>query len=274
MSPELKQFEIERTVQRDPASLDAWECAHRGWWHLFQPTDDRNARARSFYEEAIRLDPQLVWAHYGLAVAHFNDVIDGVAEAPDRSIAEIVRAARTCVALDDRDPFGHFALGIAYSLTGQQEEMLAALRLAVQLNPSLASGYRWLGLYLAFAGQPDEAIATLEKGMRLSPQDPQMWHFLFGMAAAHAVGRRWEEAVQCAQRSLQRRPNAAMAYLILAASCAQLDRMDEARTAMQESLRLNPALSLARLKLLLAAADPAFVEGVIGALRRAGLPEE
>jgi adenylate cyclase len=243
MSPELKQFETERTVQRDPASLDAWECAHRGWWHLFQATEDRNSRARSFYEEAIRLDPQLVWAHYGLAVTHFNDVIDGLAEAPGQSIAEIVRAARRCVALDDKDPFGHFALGIAYSLTGQQEELLAALRLAVELNPSLASGYRWLGLYLAFAGQPDEAIATLEKGMRLSPQDPQMWHFLFGMAAAHAVGRR-------------------------------VDRMDEARTAVRESLRFNPALSVARLKLLLSAADPAFVEGATDALRRAGLPEE
>jgi adenylate cyclase len=273
MNPELLQFETERTVRREPSNLDAWECAHRGWWHLFQRTEDRNAKARSFYEEAIRLDPQFVWAHYGLAVTHLNDLLDGVAESPDRSVAEIVKAARTCIALDDKDPFGHVALGLAYSLTGQRAEMLAALRLAVQLNPSLASGYRWLGLYLAMVGESDEAIAALERGMRLSPQDPQMWHFLFGMALAYSAAGRSEDGVRWAQRSLQRRPSSVGAYALLAVNLTRLDRLEEARMAGREILRLNPAFSLASMKRLLSAADPAFVEGTIADLRRAGFEE-
>jgi TolB-like protein len=273
MNPELLQFETERTVRRDPSNLDAWECAHRGWWHLFQRTDDRNSKARSFYEEAIRLDPQFVWAHYGLALTHFNDLVDGVAESPDQSVVEIVRAARRCVALDDKDPHGHVALGLAYSLTGQREEMLEALRLAVQLNPSLANGYRWLGIYLAMVGQSDEAIAALERGMRLSPRDPQMWHFLFGIALAHAAAGRPEDAVRWVQRSLQRRPDWASAYVLLAVNLTRLDRMEQARSALREVLRLNPSFSIASMKRVLSAADPVLLEDTITGLRRAGLEE-
>jgi TolB-like protein len=267
MNPELRQFETERTIQREPRSLDAWECAHRGWWHLFQRTDDRNARARSFYEEAIRLDPQFVWAYYGLAVTHWNDVLDGVSEAPDRSTAEMVRAAQQCIALDDKDPFGHLAVGIAYSMTGRRAEMLAALKLAVQLNPSLSTAYRLQGNYLALCGQPDEAIASIEKGMRLSPQDPQMWNFLFGMAVAHFAASRYESAIDWCLQSLQRRPNA-FARGFLAASHALLGRIDEARSALGR----NP-FTVEQVRRILPAADPEVLERFIDGLRKAGMKE-
>jgi len=109
--------------------------------------------------------------------------------------------------------------------------------------------------------------------MRLSPHDPAMWIFLNGIAMAHAGARRFEEAVSWAQRSLQRRPDWLIAHLVLAASYAQLDRLDEARSALEEALRLQPALSVAGLKVMGSGADPGFIEGVIEALRKAGLKE-
>ena len=269
MNPELRQFETERTAQREPRSLDAWECAHRGWWHLFQRTEDRNARARSFYEEAIRLDPHFVWAYYGLAMTHWNDVIDGSTESADRSTAEMVRAAQRCIALDDKDPFGHLALGLAYGLTGRQAEMLAAMKLAVRLNPSLATAYRLQGNYLALCGKSDEAIASIEKGMRLSPQDPQMWNFLFGMAAAHFAASRYEAAIDWAQQSRQRRPNA-FASGFLAASYAQLGRIDEARTALKGDRGL---FTVERIRRIMSAADPDVLERFIIGVRKAGMQE-
>jgi TolB-like protein/class 3 adenylate cyclase len=268
MNPELRQFETERTVQREPRSLDAWECAHRGWWHLFQRTEDRNARARSFYEEAIRLDPQFVWAYYGLALTHYNDVLDALTQAPDRSTAEMVRAAQRCIALDDKDPFGHLALGLAYSLTGRREEMLAAMKLAVRLNPSLATAYRLQGNYLALCGQPDEAIASIEKGMRLSPQDPQMWNFLFGMSVAHFAASRYEAAIDWALQSRQRRPNA-FASGFLAASYALLGRIEEARSA----LGTRGLFTVESVRRILPAADPDVLDRLIDGLRKAGMQE-
>ena len=56
---------------------------------------------------------------------------------------------------------------------------------------------------------------------------------------------RYEEAIRWAQQSLQRRPDWPITYLVLAASYAQLDRIDEAQAAVQELLRLNPDFSLA-----------------------------
>jgi TolB-like protein len=264
MNPELRQFETQRTVQREPRSLDAWECAHRGWWHIFQRTDDRNSKARSFYEEAIRLDPQFVWAYYGLAMTHFNDVIDGTTESDDRSVGEMLRAAQRCIALDDKDPFGHLALGIAHSLTGRQDEMLAAMRLAVRLNPSLAAAYRFLGIFLALSGQPYEAITTLEKGMRLSPQDPQMWNFLFAMAAAHFAASRYDAAIDWALQSMQRRPNS-FASGFLAASYAFRGRVDEARKALGRD-----PYSLGRVRRMMSSAAPDVMERLVEGLSKAG----
>jgi adenylate cyclase len=180
----------------------------------------------------------------------------------------MVRAAQRCIALDDKDPFGHLALGLAYSLTGRREEMLAAMKLAVRLNPSLATAYRLQGNYLALCGQPDEAIASIEKGMRLSPQDPQMWNFLFGMSVAHFAASRYEAAIDWALQSRQRRPNA-FASGFLAASYALLGRIEEARSALGD----RGLFSVERVRRILLAADPDVRDRLIDGLRKAGMQE-
>lgn len=58
----------------------------------------------------------------------------------------------------------------------------------------------------------------------------------------------------------------------LAASCAQLDRMEEARAAADQILRLQPEFSISTMKLLLAAAAPDCTERMLDGLRKAGLP--
>jgi hypothetical protein len=60
---------------------------------------------------------------------------------------------------------------------------------------------------------------------------------------------------------------------VLAGCYADLDRLDEARGAVGELMRLNPDFSLAGVRLLISGADPAFAELVIDSLRKAGLRE-
>jgi adenylate cyclase len=273
MNPELRQFETERVARRDPQSLDAWDCAQRGWWQMFQPGGGRNAKARSLYEQAIELDPRSVWAYYGLAMTHYNDVIDLTTDSRDRSITEMVRAARRCVELDDKDPLGHVALGAAYSLTGQRHEMIAALQLAIELNPSLSTAYYWLGVLLAWGGRSDEAIENLDKAMRLNPKDPMVWITFHGVAMAHFAAERYEEAVDWAERSLHRRPKGGVAATILAASLAHLGRVEEARRIVTSSYGGRRLPSLSAVERNLAFAAPAVAERYLDGLRKAGLKE-
>jgi tetratricopeptide (TPR) repeat protein len=272
-APELRRFERDRAARKKPQDLDAWDRVQRGFWHFYQFTREDNTKARSLFESAADIDPHLSTAFTGLAWTYVADITYQWTDSPSEAPGKLLDAARRSLALDEKDSEGQVTLGAAYAFTGQQDKAIAALELAVQLNPSSAFAHTNLGMMLARSGRPDEAIATHEKAMRLSPQDPTIWTCLFGMAMAHFVAGRYEEAVKWAQQSVQRRADFAMPYRFLAASYAHLGRLDEARTALEEGLRLTPEFSLGSLQLITLGANPDFVGRMTDGLRKAGLPE-
>jgi adenylate cyclase len=272
--PEWMRAERERVARRAPESLDAWESVQRGWWHIMHMTKEENARARSFFERAIELDPNSVMAFALLAQTHLSEVAFQWTGDPGRSIAAALRAAQTAVSLDDDNSFGHYALGSAYQYSGQRKEALAALERVIELNPSSPWGHQGLGSVLVTSGRADEALESLEKAIRLSPRDPAMWNWLLDVAMAHFAAGRYPEAGEWARRSLQRNPGNLRAYRYLAASYAHLGKIEEARAALREFLRLDPDFSLSRLRVLTGAFDPGFIGRLADGLRKAGLKEE
>jgi adenylate cyclase len=269
MGPELWRFEQERAVRQDPQDLGAWDCAQRGMWHLNRLTPKDNAKARSHFEKSVELDPRFVLAHYGLAVTHYFDLAFSWSDSPDRSVAELTRTVGEWAGLDEKDPLGQMALGMAYRVNGQRDKAIAAFELAIRSNPSSALAHFYLGSTLAMAGRSDEAIATLEQGMRLSPRDPMLWAFLIGMAHAHFAAGRYRDAADWSRRSLQARPGWPPSARVLATSLAHLGRVDEARAAFEEALRVQPEFD-ASISGLFASADPDFVERFRDGLRKAG----
>jgi tetratricopeptide (TPR) repeat protein len=273
MDPELRRYEMERVSRQDPQNLEAWELVERAQWHFFKFNEGDNAKARVLCERACELDPHLALAFSAVAWTHWSDIVHQWTDSSARSIAELDRAARRGVALDDKEPFAHLALAWASSFAGQEEQALAAADIAVQLNPSFADGCAWRGIFLVRAGRADDAISSIEKAMRLSPQDPLMWGFLHTMALAQFGAERYEEAVEWARRSLQRKPDSPLASRILAASYAQLGRIDEARSAAEEVSRLTPEFSLSVASLIFASADASLRERLVEGLRKAGIKE-
>jgi tetratricopeptide (TPR) repeat protein len=219
------------------------------------------------------MNPQFAQAFAGLSFTHSFDADLQWSDAPEQSVAESYKAARRAVELDNEEALAHMALGAAHMRRGEQEEAISAFEFATQLNPGMVEAYRLLGIYLGLAGRPEEAIANLEKAMRLSPHDPWFFECLYGMAMAHIAAGRYEDAVDWAQRLRQRKPEYPVTYLILAGTYVRLERLDEAQSALEEALRLNPGYSLSAVRLALAGANVAFRERTIEALRKAGLPE-
>jgi tetratricopeptide (TPR) repeat protein len=84
---------------------------------------------------------------------------------------------------------------------------------------------------------------------------------------------RHEEALRELKASLARNPRAFPAYYILGIIYFELGRMDEARAAVKESLRLNPRLSISNLKRFVPYKNPSDVERQLSALRKLGFPE-
>jgi tetratricopeptide (TPR) repeat protein len=156
---------------------------------------------------------------------------------------------------------------------GQPKEHIAALERALSLNPSSAITHGFLGWAFSLGSRPDEAIAHLEKALRLDPRSPFKWMWLNYMSWAHFHAGRYETAIEWAGRSIQINLEDALAYRTLAASFAQLGRFDEARAALEEALRLEPDLSIAKVRSQNPTTDPDFLERWLDGLRKAGLPE-
>jgi adenylate cyclase len=270
MSPELQEFEWRRLVRQEPRNLDAYDRMARGMWHLRQPGRDENARARSLFEQAIELDPSSAGAFAGLALTHFNDVQYQWTSAPDRSISELRRAAQRSVALDPRLSQGQLIMAFAHQLVGERDDMIGAVERAIEVNPSNALGHAVLGLYLSQTGRPEETFPHIERAMRLSPRDPAFWLFFYSEATAHFGLRQYERTAERMQRSLRHRPDYFLSWGILAASQAHLGRLDDARSALGEVLRLQPELSEASLERFFVYADRDWFERFVDGLRRAG----
>ena len=78
-----------------------------------------------------------------------------------------------------------------------------------------------------------------------------MNEFLFTIGSAHFLEGRYEEAVEFAQKSLDMKSDQPGAWRVLAAANALIGKMEEAKKALGQMIRLAPKLTEARLRVFL-----------------------
>ena len=89
---------------------------------------------------------------------------------------------------------------------------------------------------------------------------------------AHYSEHRYDEAAQIAQQAIRIAPNNPTFRRQLAAAYAMLDRMDEARAALHEYLRLEPNHTISDASKV-PSKIPEHLNRFVAGLRKAGLPE-
>jgi tetratricopeptide (TPR) repeat protein len=152
-----------------------------------------------------------------------------------------IRAAE----LDDSDPWAHLALGYVAFTRRRTAEAVDEFRRALELNPNFAAAEGYLGWALAFDGRSQQAITHLERAIQMSPHDPQNAVFTAGIAVAHYMDGRFEEAIDFARKALQQRSGFSAGNRIYIASLAQSGRLEEARTMLAAAKEKLPELSIA-----------------------------
>ena len=78
----------------------------------------------------------------------------------------------------------------------------------------------------------------------MSPHDPQNAIFNVGLAAAHYLAGRYNEAIGYARKAVQQRSGWAPGYRIYCASLAQAQQVVEARAALNRLKELQPGISI------------------------------
>lgn len=160
-------------------------------------------------------------------------------------------------------------LGWLYLWQKQHDRAIAEAERTIALDPNFANGYILLGDIWTFAGQPEKAVEVIEKAMRLNPRSPGV--YFNNLGAAYLMARRYDETIEALKKCLARAPTYFWVHMNLATAYSELGREEEARAEVTEVLLINPQFSLETLRQTAPVKDPATLERVFAALRKAGL---
>jgi tetratricopeptide (TPR) repeat protein len=108
-----------------------------------------------------------------------------------------------------------------------------------------------------------------KKAMRLNPMYPT--EYLWNLGHAYYLMGRIEEAVETLNRARDRSPEYIPVIAYLAASYAELGRMEEARTQAAQFNRLSPRTSIDAWRHRLPYKDKKVADRLISSCRKAGM---
>ena len=274
IAPRLEQVEIERARRKQTENLDAYDYFLRALASLHEWTRESNDEALRLFYRAIELDPGFASA-YGLAAMCFHwRKVNGWIVDSAREIAEAERLGRRAVELGPDDAValsggGYALVFVAHDLSGGP----AFIERALTLNPNLAWALFSSGWTKAFLGDPEGAIIQLTHAIQLSPLDPHGFRARGGIAFAHFLAGRYEEAITWAEAALRQRPTYQASIRELAAACALAGRLPEAQKAMVRLRQLDPARRVSTVKDWVPLRRPDDLRRLEEGLRLAGLPE-
>jgi len=273
VQPHLLAAEGRRTAFLSPADLSAWELVARAQSQLWRLTRNDYDGAIESLKRAVEMSADFAPAQALLGFALvFAAHMGWVDKSESLSVGR--QHAERAIALDDRNPWGYWALGYAAMMQRRTEEAIAAFRGAVNLTPSSAAAHAHLSRGLAFAGHSDEAVRHGEAAMRLSPLDPEIALFRGGIAIAHYTARRFDEALRFTEENLRLRPGFQGASRLHCATLAQSGRVEEARAFLSDLRRSHrPPLTIAWVRENVPFQTPALMELFIDGMRKAGLDQ-
>ena len=266
----LTKAEAEKGVRsKNPDAVDLTMRGDDLLWQCTKEFRDCVHESRALFERALDIDPNDAWALAGSAQTYVFDWLQGFGDPETDYDAKILGPANQAINLAPDDPRSYFPKAQYLGLSRRPSEALDAANAGLAINPND------VGLVIARAiaenslGQYEQAKADMERAIRLSPRDRYVGIFHIDLAEAEIGLGHFDAAIDELRKAIDSGARPFYAYTNLAAAYAHAGRMDEAKAALAEARRLNPAITIKWLKEHTPNL-PASFDG----LRKAGLAEE
>ncbi len=272
---ELVRAEAEKGSRS--ANPDAIDLVMRGriltWRGATQPLKEKResfGQARALFDRALQIDPNDADALVGSADTYWLEYIGGWGDPGTDYAAKVLGQLDRAIALDANN-VGAYSLKSWYlgQVARQYDEALRVADAGLAVNPNYAPLYMPRAVAENSLGRYGEAKADAERAMRLSPRDPLfgLLHVIVGDAEIN-LGH-FDAAIDAYRKAIDSGYRTFFAYANLSAAYAHAGKMDEAKEALAEARRLNPAITI---KWMTEHTPnlPAVFDGV----RKAGLAED
>ncbi|MBZ9674038.1 winged helix-turn-helix domain-containing tetratricopeptide repeat protein [Mesorhizobium sp. ES1-3] len=249
-----------------PTNLDAYDLCVRAR-KLIDDSPQTAREAHLMLTRAVALDPDYAEAYRWLAMNHWMGWVHwGEPIDPNRRIA--LDLARKAVAIDPNDAGCHWVLGNLLAYERDFAEADAEFARAFELDPNEADAWATLSDITTLAGRVEEGLEYIRKAFRLNPF-PANWYYLT-LGQAQYAARDYAAAIETLRRDETYRTSSRR---FLAASLAQLGRLDEARAEVELFLVGNPHFTTRHWVWTEPFRDDATREHFIEGFHKAGLPD-
>lgn len=224
-----------------------------------------NEEARTYYENALRIDSTFVLAKAKLGLSHFHrfdrekgkemvaeavqnmdDLTEGEkysilqfhAAAVENEYEKAVQYAKALLALYPDDASAYNNLGYFYSQMGRYDEAITASKEAIRINPRQVSPYMGINQIYAYClGEIDSLWVWSKRFFSEHPESRDAWIYL---GNAYLAKDSLEQAKEAFKKALEIRPNFIPALMFLSATYRLQGNYQPAIQSLQNILGIDP----------------------------------
>jgi adenylate cyclase len=201
--------------------------------YLNKGTAAQKRKAKEYFEQAIRLDPNYAPAYAGLASFYWTTLDIPPGQAMPLAKENVLKA----LSLDPELAQAHSELAAIefegdWDWSGADKEFHRAL----ELNPNDAESHRLYSLMLSALGRPDEASSQIERAEDLDPLSTST-QITAGFLLYYA--RRYDAAIDQCRQVLELDANSPGAYDCLGSAYLAKGMYEEALAAAQKAVTLS-----------------------------------
>jgi TolB-like protein len=265
-----------RRAERSPHP-DAMDLVFQGSrWINKGLTPDCLARARSFLEKAIALDPENIEALVGMANVDTTTVVASLTDDRAPRLAATEATLNRVLSMAPQHALAHMLLGVVQMHTNRVAQGIAECERALALDRNLASAHAWIGYAKYLHGCGSETEAHTNEALRLSPRDTFVYRWMMFVGSAKFQLGADAEAVTWYRCGIEANRNHPVGHLFLAAALTRLGALDEAQAAVRAGLALDPSFTIRRMRVNAPSDNATFLAGrerMYEGMRLAGVPE-
>lgn len=221
--------------KKAPGNLQAYSAVLRFYHYETQLTTEAFKQALKALEKAVKIEPEfaLAWAMLGHLYA--DNYALGFCEL-ERPLEKAFEFANRGVALAPENQFARDALALAYFHKGEKTLFLQQVEKILELNPNSPYFVGVAGWHLMLFGEWERGLSLLRKGIGLNPYHPSWFH----LATFLDYYRKDDFENALAEALKFNYPNLYLDPLLRAAVLGELGRIQEAKIAVSEMLKLEP----------------------------------
>jgi TolB-like protein/class 3 adenylate cyclase len=272
----IQKHEYEQAWGKDRASLDEYDYFSRGQQLFEKFTEKDTLQALAVWREGFDRNPQSGLLPIEVGWAHYQLYYGGWSKDPTADLKQAWNLMEQGLSAKSLPPIAKYAghllrAWLLFSYKKDWDQAWHERDTVLALNPNDASTIAVMAELAIQYGRPDDAIASLTRP-GISWDTSVLWCSPYvRLGFAYFMKGEYQKALDYLQQEPTLDPMYTLTFL--AATYAELGRMEDAKATVQKIREGNPAASLALVGSVWVFRQKADSDHLIGALRKAGLPE-